>query len=261
MCVVSGSACVRGSVVWGCWVLWVWGCFRRGCLFEWCISGCWESAKLMLAWSFDGWFSSQSQRADGPEMTAAFGDHSNVTRTHKTNTTASSFAFTDTRGMGDVIFQCISEYLRASTFLLLKQRNCSWHWCIQSPTSFHWTQQKPGSPIFNLLSLLGIFNPVTGGGVAPHPSLNVRDSIFLAQRSQTMIQEKMQVNELSIKSPPHLRHSASPPVHSVNSNNVNLSNWNHPSGQISIIPKPELRGFGGIPLLNHNLRWPRLTSL
>ncbi len=33
------------------------------------------------------------------------------------------------------------------------------------------------------------------------------------------------------------------------------------SGQISIIPKPELRGFGGIPLLNHNLRWPRLTSL
>ena len=66
----------------------------RGCLFEWCISGCWESAKLMLAWSFDGWFSSQSQRADGPEMTAAFGDHSNVTRTHKTNTTASSFACT-----------------------------------------------------------------------------------------------------------------------------------------------------------------------
>ena len=29
------------------------------------------------------------------------------------------------------------------------------------------------------------------------------------------------------------------------------------SGQISICPKPELRGFaGGIPLLNHNLRWP-----
>ena len=24
--------------------------------------------------------------------------------------------------------------------------------------------------------------------------------------------------------------------------------------QISVIPKPELRGFGGIPLLNHNLR-------
>ena len=27
-----------------------------------------------------------------------------------------------------------------------------------------------------------------------------------------------------------------------------------PSGQISIIPKPELRDFGGIPLLNHHLR-------
>ena len=30
------------------------------------------------------------------------------------------------------------------------------------------------------------------------------------------------------------------------------------SGQISIIPKPELREFlGGIPLLNHHFRWPR----
>ena len=41
-----------------------------------------------------------------------------------------------------------------------------------------------------------------------------------------------------------------------------LASWEggqpNSSGQISIIPKPELRGFGGrIPLLNHNLRWPR----
>ena len=34
----------------------------------------------------------------------------------------------------------------------------------------------------------------------------------------------------------------------------------HHPGQISIIPKHELRGFGGIPLLNHHLRWPRLRS-
>ena len=33
------------------------------------------------------------------------------------------------------------------------------------------------------------------------------------------------------------------------------------SGQISIIPKPELRDFGEVPLLNHHLGWPRLTSL
>ena len=37
--------------------------------------------------------------------------------------------------------------------------------------------------------------------------------------------------------------------------------WRHISGQISIIPKPELRGFWGIPLLNHHLRWPRSRYL
>ncbi len=42
--------------------------------------------------------------------------------------------------------------------------------------------------------------------------------------------------------------------------NIKFLSANIP-GQMSIIPKPELKQFsGGIPLLNHHLRWPRLRS-
>ena len=34
----------------------------------------------------------------------------------------------------------------------------------------------------------------------------------------------------------------------------NIPQIYHISGQISVIPKRELRAFGGIPLLNHHLR-------
>ena len=100
VCVVSGSVCMCVGV-WSedaecCW------CENARCLVvclsgvgcgSCTISGCWESAKLMLAWSFDGWFfpvpAGWRARND-----CSVGDHSNATRTHKTNTTASSFAFT-----------------------------------------------------------------------------------------------------------------------------------------------------------------------
>ena len=40
--------------------------------------------------------------------------------------------------------------------------------------------------------------------------------------------------------------------------------WNllqYLSGQLTMFPKPHLRAFGGIPILNHHLGWPRLRLL